>query len=268
MTVRARHLLKIKPRERRTPMTQTTEQALEQQKMRAYYDKMKEMKPNGNAPAVATGGAVARPEDVQAIVNAYLDTVAPAGLVGREIQFKDGSYITRDDGKTISEETVFIAAVDQMLVGVIKFNGKGERPDVHMAAIYEGQLPPHRETLGDLDEALWPIGLSGKPEDPWQRQNYLPLLNGETGEWFTFVTRTVTGLKAVGILGRHYQRMHRTDPDMLPLVKLKVGGFPHREERIGWVTTPAFAVVGKHPKDNAQKPDASPSADMSDEIPC
>jgi hypothetical protein len=248
-------------------MTQTTEQALEQQKLRAYYDRVKEIRPNGNPPTVTAGGAVAKPEDVRGIVNAYLDTVAPAGLVGREIQFKDGGYITRDDGEKVSEERVFIAAVDQVLVGLIKFNGKGERPDVHMAAIYEGQTPPARETLGDLDEALWPIGLSSKPEDPWSPQNYLPLQDAETGAWHTFVSRTITGIRAIGNLMRHYERMRRTHPDMYPLIQLKVGGFNHREERIGWVSTPALAVVGKHPKDNAQKPDASPSADLEDEIP-
>jgi hypothetical protein len=248
-------------------MTQTTEQALEQQKMRAYYDKVKELKPNGNPPATGGATAVAKPEGVRGIVNAYLDTVAPAGLVGREIQFKEGEYVTRDDGQKISEEQVFIAAVDQILVGVIKFNGKGERPDVHMAAIFEGQVPPDRASLSDLDEALWPIGLSGKPEDPWQRQNYLPLQNGQTGEWFTFVTRTVTGIRAVGNLMRHYERERRTHPEMYPLIQLKVGGFNHREERIGWVSTPALTVVGRHPREDVQKPDASPSADMSDGIP-
>jgi hypothetical protein len=244
----------------------TAQQVLAQQ-MRDHYDKMKELKPNGSPAPAAAGGAVAKPEDVRGIVNAYLDAVAPAGLVGREIQFKEGEYITRDDGKKLSEEQVFIAAVDQVLVGLIKFNGKGEKPDVHMAAIYEGQLPPDRASLGDLDESLWPIGLSGQREDVWQRQNYLPLQDGETGELFTFVTRTVTGIRAVGNLLRHYERLRRTHPDMYPLVNLKTGGFNHRDERIGWVSTPALAVVGKHPKESAQKPDASPSADLDDEVP-
>jgi hypothetical protein len=247
----------------------TAQQVLKEQ-MAGYYDKVKEMKPpsgNGNLPVASDGGFVARREDVSAVVGAYLDTVAPAGLVGREINFKEGAYITRDDGEKVSEEKVFIAAVDQVLVGLIKFNGKGEKPDVHMAAIYDGQVPPSRDTLGDLDQSQWQIGLSGKPEDPWSAQNYLPLQDGETGEWFTFLTRTVTGIRAVGNLMRHYERMRRTHPDMYPLIKLKVGGFNHRDERIGWVSTPALAVVGKHPKDNVEKPDDSPSADLEDEVP-
>jgi hypothetical protein len=245
----------------------TSKEVLAQQ-MRDHYDKLKELKPETSLPAqTSNGGGLAKAKEAQDVVSAYLDTVAPAGLVGREIQFKEGEYITRDDGQKISEEQVFIAAVDQVLVGLIKFNGKGEKPNVHMAAIYDGQTPPARETLGDLDESQWQVGLSGKPEDPWSPQNYLPLQDGETGEWFTFVTRTVTGIRAVGNLLRHYERLRRTHPDMYPLVNLKTGGFNHRDDRIGWVSTPALAVVGKHPKGSTAKPDASASADLDDEIP-
>ena len=54
---------------------------------------------------------------------------------------------------------------------------------------------------------------------------------------------------------------------MFPVIRLKVGGFQHRDERVGWVHVPVFAVVGRAPKDSAAKPDTSIGADMSDEIP-
>jgi hypothetical protein len=50
-------------------------------------------------------------------------------------------------------------------------------------------------------------------------------------------------------------------------VRLKVGGFNHRDERVGWVEVPVFAVVGRQPKDSAAKPDTSPAGDMNDQIP-
>jgi hypothetical protein len=61
--------------------------------------------------------------------------------------------------------------------------------------------------------------------------------------------------------------MQRTNPGELPVIKLKVGGFNHKDERIGWVPTPVFAVVGRAPRDSAAKPDTSSSGDMSDAIP-
>src|SRR5262245_46072117 len=137
-----------------------------------------------------------------------------------------------------------------------------EKPDVHMGAMYDGYVAPKRETLGDTDPAGWELGLNGQPQDPWHDQMYLVLQHGDTSELYTFTTRTVTGIRAVGNLLRHYERMRKTHPDMYPLVQLKAGGFDHRDTRVGWVATPTFAVVGKHPKESAAKPDASASADL------
>lgn len=61
--------------------------------------------------------------------------------------------------------------------------------------------------------------------------------------------------------------MQKTHPDMYPVVHLKVGGFNHRDERVGWVQVPVFAVVGRGPKDSAAKPDTSLPRDMDDRIP-
>jgi len=71
----------------------------------------------------------------------------------------------------------------------------------------------------------------------------------------------------VGNLLRHYDRLTKTHPDMYPVVRLKAGGFNHRDERVGWVNTPVFAVVGRTPKDSAAKPDTSLAAQMDDELP-
>jgi hypothetical protein len=247
----------------------TSKEVLAQQ-MRDHYDKLKELKPGANLPATPTSGGVpARPEHVQAAINATLDLIAPAQLVGREIQFsKDGKFLTRDAEAEITGDRVFIALTDQTMIGRIRFNGKGEKPDVHMGAMYDGYVAPKRETLGDTDPAGWELGLNGHPQDPWQDQMYLVLQDGDaSGELFTFVTRTATGIRAVGKLLRHYERLRTTHPDMYPLVQLKTGGFNHRDTRVGWVTTPTFAVVGKHPKDSTAKPDASPSADLDDDVP-
>jgi hypothetical protein len=71
----------------------------------------------------------------------------------------------------------------------------------------------------------------------------------------------------VGNLLRHYDRMQKTNPGEVPVVRLKAGGFNHRDDRIGWVPTPVFAVVGRAPRDSAAKPDTSAAADLNDQIP-
>jgi hypothetical protein len=105
------------------------------------------------------------------------------------------------------------------------------------------------------------------PEDPWKRGTYLVLQNVDTKEFFTFVTRSKTGRIAAANLLRHYERLRKSHPGESPIVRLKVGGFPHKDPRVGWVKTPVFVVVGHAPADTSTRPDTSMRADMGDEIP-
>jgi hypothetical protein len=200
-------------------------------------------------------------------VQRYLDEIAPASIVGRLIKFsKDGKVITNDDGESIGDDVDFIALCDQTLIGYVKFNGEGMPPDRHMGLLYDGFVMPARETLDDTDVAKWEIGLDGKPSDPWQHHVYLVLQRGDTTELFTYAASSLTGRRAIGHLLRHYDRLQKTHADMFPVIRLKVGGFQHRDERVGWVHVPVFAVVGRAPKDSAAKPDSSIGTDMNDQL--
>jgi len=225
--------------------------------------------PAESAPAKNDAGAVAiLDNDNRDPVRRYIDEIAPASIVGRMIKFgKEGKFVTHDDGEAISEDVDFTALCDQTLIGYIKFGAEGEPPERAMGLLYDGFIMPARETLGDLDIKKWELGLDGKPADPWQHHVYLVLQRGDSGELFTYVTSSVTGRRAIGNLLRHYDRMKKSQPDQYPVIRLKIGGFQHRDERVGWVATPVFAVVGRMPRDSAAKPDTSPAADINDEIP-
>ena len=126
--------------------------------------------------------------------------------------------------------------------------------------------PPAGGT-GRRRQALWERNLSGQPDDPWKCQILLPLQDVETGELYVFGTTSITGRKSVGNLIAECERMQRREPDNYPRVKLAVSGYTHRDERVGWVTTPAFPVVGKTQKDGMGAPDTSAANDLSDQIP-
>src|SRR5262245_21714566 len=200
-------------------------------------------------------------------VQQYLSEVAPVSIVGRMVKFnhKGSNFVTTDDDAAIDEDAEFVALCDQTMIGWVKFNDEAP-PDRVMGLLYDGFRMPKREELGDMNEADWPAGLDGKPADPWQHHQYLVLQNTDTAELFTFVTSSATGRRAVGNLLHHYNRMERTNPGELPVVKLNIGGFNHKDDRIGWVPTPVFAVVGRAPRDSAAKPDTSPSGDMNDAV--
>ena len=250
-----------------------------QQKMPTAADKLAQQKrdhapgglmtPKANMPAVVPKASLPAVADARTPVQSYLDEIAPASIVGRMAKFsKDGTFVTSDDGETIADTIDFVALCDQTLIGFIKFNGEGTPPDQHMGLLYDGWRMPERDTLGDTDVTQWENGLDGKPADPWQYHVYLVLQCVETSELFTFVTSSITGRRAVGNLLRHYDRMARTNPNEFPVVRLKIGGFQHRDDRVGWVATPVFAVVGRRVKDaGLAKPDTSLSGDLNDEIP-
>jgi hypothetical protein len=247
----------------------TAEQIRAEQKAQAERDTA--ARQVANVPAtVATAGASVTVPDARTPAQRYVDEIAPPGsVVGRLVKFsREGRFVTSDDDAPVDESTEFIVLADETLVGWIKFHADGETPpDRVMGILYDGFVPPPRERLGDLNQAKWPIGLSGAPEDPWRHQACLVLQQTETRELFTFVTASKTGRRAVGSLLRHFDRMKRTNPDELPVVRLRAGGFNHRDARIGWVPTPMFAVVGKAPRNSAVKPDTSIGADLNDEIP-
>jgi hypothetical protein len=222
-------------------------------------------------PAAKSATQTAVAPDNRTSVQQYLDEVCPASIVGRRIKFsKDGQSVTADDDEVVSDDVDFVALCDQTLVGRIKFNGEGKPPDYRMGLLYDGFIMPPRAALGDLNEAEWQIGLDGRPQEPWGHWMCLVLQNTDTAELFTFTTNTTTGRRAVGNLLRHYDRMRKTHPDTYPVVRLKTGGFNHRDERVGWVPVPVFAVVGRTSKDGAAAPSAPPTPPASrinDEIP-
>jgi hypothetical protein len=254
---------------KRTPPTPA--QIAAEQKRMVETDAARRAAALPTAPATSmpakTSAAVAIPDNKDP-VQRYIDEIAPASIVGRMIKFsKEGKFVTHDDGEAINEDVDFTALCDQTLIGYIKFGAEGEPPDRVMGLLYNGFVMPARETLGDLDTTKWELGLDGKPADPWQHHVYLVLQRGDTGELFTYVTSSTTGRRAIGNLLRHYDRIRKSHPDEYPVVRLKLGGFQHRDERVGWVDTPVFAVVGRAPRDSAAKPDTSLKSDLDDDLP-
>jgi hypothetical protein len=213
--------------------------------------------PAGKA-ALANGGSP---------VSAYL-AAHGVGMSGTFFKFaKDGKFRKTGDEEEIPEGTQFVVIYDQIQGGWVKFSGKGNPPERKQGNLFEGFVPPNRETLGDLNQDEWEVGLSGKPADPWQFQLLLPLQNVETGELYVFNTSSITGRRAVDRLISECGRMQRIEPNDYPIIKLRIGGFEHRDPRIGWIKTPAFERVGRASKADTTIADTSLSGELNDEVP-
>jgi hypothetical protein len=266
----------VHPRRGRSPEEITKEQKAQAEKDKAEKDKARV---NAQKTVMATAVMPAKPDTATAVATLapdtrtpeqrYLDEIAPAAITGRLIKFgKEGTFVTADDGEPVPEGAEFLALCDETLIGWIRFHDDDTPPDRVQGLWAEGFIMPQRESLGDTDPMQWPEGLNpGAREDPWKHQICLVLQNVETKEFYTFATTSQTGRRAVGNLLKHYKRMQYTNAGEVPVVRLKSGGFNHRDDRIGWVPVPVFAVVGRAPRDSAAKPDTSIEADMNDEIP-
>jgi hypothetical protein len=219
-------------------------------------------------PATGNGGNLPALPDTRSNVQKFLDEEAPNRIVGSRIDFtKEGEFVVANTEEVVAAEREFLVLCEETLIEWIKFNGEGQPPDQIAGLLYSDFVPPPREALGDLDESQWPLGLSGKAEDPWKRGTYIVLQDVDTHEMFTFVTRSKTGRVAAANLLRHYERLKKSHPGECPIVRLKVGGFEHKDSRVGWVKTPVFVTVGRAKPDTSSRPDTSLGGESGDAIP-
>jgi hypothetical protein len=223
---------------------------------------------NLNVPATIKQTALPAVADDRPYTARYIDEIAPATLAGPAVKFnKHGQFMRTDTEEVLGDDVDYTALCDETLISWVKFSEDGGPPERVGGLLYDGFVLPPRASLGDDDPAKWPMGLDGRPTDRWIHQICLVLQEPKSGELFTFITNSRTGRRAVGNLLRHYDRLRKSHPDHYPAVKLKTGGFMHKDERIGFVATPSFAVVGRVPKDSAAVPDTSTAADLDDAIP-
>jgi hypothetical protein len=199
-------------------------------------------------------------------ISSYLDEHCGGGS-GVLIKFaKDQRFRRVDDGEEVPLGTEFTVVYDQVQVGWIRFSGKGNLPERKMGPLFAGFAPCPRDELGDNDPSLWEVGLSGKPADPWQSQILLPLQAAD-GTLYIFGTTSITGRRAVGRLLDECRKMQRREPNEYPVIKLALGSFQHRDERVGNVVVPAFPRVGKTPKTGMAAIDTAVGTDLDDAIP-
>jgi hypothetical protein len=186
---------------------------------------------------------------------------------GQALRFnEEGKFVKPTEGdEEVPEGTQLVVHWDLSRKGYQRFNGPGERPDVYIALVFGGS-PPKRSELDNTDPEKWPINkLTGRPEDPWRSVMMVPLENPATGELLVFSTMSKTGLRSVANLLTQSARMMAKEPDHLPVIKLRCGGYT--DKRFGWIKIPAFEFVGKAPRTNIVAADTSVEATLNDEVP-
>jgi hypothetical protein len=184
----------------------------------------------------------------------YLDAQVGNNHAFASFDGKMGSFVYGAD-KTAMPAGEYLARIDELQVGFRKFNGPGELPDVVSVRFYGADPLPTRPSEETVE------GLDGGEQFVWQHFNALPLEHVESGETFLFSTVSKTGRKAVANLCQAYDRKKKV---ALPVVRLEVSSFKHKDPRVGKVKVPVFAVMSWQ-ADEAPRAGARP--DFDDDIP-
>jgi hypothetical protein len=116
-------------------------------------------------------------------------------LFGELLKFsgKTGIWTSGAQGVELPMSTQLVAIVPELVAGFVRWKD-GELVEQVMQPITETYDPKQlRASLGDTDQAQWPKGEDGKPEDPWREGALLPLKNLRTGAEYTYSTSSVGG---------------------------------------------------------------------------
>jgi hypothetical protein len=170
----------------------------------------------------------------------YADEVSSRPFDGDLLRFtKHGEYKAGQEQYEIEEGTRMILFLPGMKRGWVKWDDG--MPVQHiMGLVSERFKAPKRSELDDLDEDEWPE-LNGRPIDPWQTTNHLPMCDVE-GNVYTFITSSKGGLSAVGQVSDVYSRRKRMHPDEIPVVELLSRSYVHKQ--FGETFAPVFKIIG------------------------
>jgi hypothetical protein len=115
----------------------------------------------------------------------------------------------------------------------------------HVYRVSHRERAPDRETWGNGNPANWPIGIDGKPADPWVLQYLLPMeaMGDDSGELRIFVASSFGGKRAVADLCSSYARRAQRNPGTgQPIISLDKMLMPTKN--FGDVPRPYFKIIG------------------------
>ena len=182
---------------------------------------------------------------------AYADAIDPQNLVGLLLSFTKGIYVAGRDKTKIPEGSEFTAAVDQLLSGYVRWEDGKPAADPALVSVASGNPIPRRDKLGYDDERRWERDRKGNPRDPWQRTDYLPLLDAAGKQLYTLSITSEGGRRALAKLSREYAKHRRSDPDAYPVIALKAGSYQSPD--YGLIDVPIFELIDWEPRDRFSK---------------
>ena len=165
------------------------------------------------------------------------------------LKFKDGEYFAGQNAVEVPLGTQVLAVVSDLMIGWQHWTS-GSPDDEVMGMLAEGFTPPRREELGDTDQGTWEVDPEGRPRDPWQFSNKVPVVFDseespldDGGDTLAFVASSKGAIGAIGRLCKEYGHHIRTNPGEYPVIELGMSKYYNKT----WdrnIKTPDWKVVG------------------------
>ena len=170
------------------------------------------------------------------------------------VTYKKGAFGKGPGQVAVPMGSEFVPNVAEVKAGWLKWVS-GKVVETRMVRIAE-QRYPFRDELPDQDKAVWPVGASGQPQDPWAETYTLPLKDPDDGEEVVFTTSSVGGRGAVDKLVNAWKEAVRKGQTGLPVIALGTDSYQH--DNYGWVHFPVFAYSTAASRTTSMSASASP----------
>jgi hypothetical protein len=170
---------------------------------------------------------------------AYGQEAASGG--GAYLKFSKGEWLLGQNDDEIELGRRLAANMDELSIGWIRW-ADGKPAERRMGLLAQGHKAEARDALGYADQTLWEKDDQGKPKDPWNFTNELPLADPETGEQMTFSASSKGGIGCMGNLCKAYGKEYRQQPGMVPVIEL--GRDSYRHPTYGKTYVPVVNIVG------------------------
>lgn len=164
-----------------------------------------------------------------------------AASSGAFLKFSKGEWLLGQNDDEVDLGRHLVANMDELSIGWIRWGG-GKPVERRMGLLGQGFKPEVRDALGYTDQTEWETDKDGKPQDPWNFTNELPMADPETGEQMTLSVSSKGGIGAMGSLCKSYGKEYRQRDGQVPIIELGRDHYMHPEYKKTYV--PVLSIVG------------------------
>ncbi|QDZ07471.1 hypothetical protein FPZ24_08235 [Sphingomonas panacisoli] len=153
---------------------------------------------------------------------------AEAAQGGNFLKFSKGEWLLGQNDDEIALGRRLAANMDELSIGWIRW-ADSKPVERRLGLLAQGYKPETRDQLGYDDQDAWELDKEGRPKDPWNFTNELPLADPDDGEQMTFSASSKGGIGCIGNLCKAFARAPERAQGLIPVLELGRDSYKHAE---------------------------------------